>query len=190
MGDKLIDRIDIQGVVLCGGQSRRFGSPKPFVEFQGVRLVDRASSLLASICGDVCLAVGDDRTSPWPPGSLVYDHLGGIGPIAGMHAALTESERTWLFVLAVDLPRMTSGAVAKILSEGREGDLAVVATDQSGRPQPLCALYHRSILPHIQAAIDRKEYGPTRLLSGLSNVRYVTLPDEQLRNANTPDDLS
>jgi len=102
---------------------------------------------------------------------------------------LSETDFEWLMVLAVDLPYLTHEAMTAILNAAKAGDVAAVAIDTNGRAQPLCGVYHRTILPHIESAIARKDYGPTRLLAGLNNVRYVTLPNEQLRNMNRREDL-
>ena len=71
-------------MLLVGGASRRFGSPKALVEVDGERLVDRGSRVLAEVCDEV-LVVGK-------PGELPFDVLPDAGevraPIAGVVAGL------------------------------------------------------------------------------------------------------
>jgi len=184
-----IQRNDILGAVLCGGKSTRFGSPKAFYEFEGRTLVERALRVLGSLVSDVALAIGDSDSKAWPDVSLVRDRIAAIGPMGGIHALLHEMGHEWLLVLPVDVPFMTTDALSSLSDEAHEGDEAVIAIDSAERLHPLCGLYHRSMLPACEGAISRKEYGLTRLLTGMNNVRYVTLPDECLRNVNRPEDL-
>ncbi len=184
-----ISHNQILGAILCGGKSTRFGSAKAFHEFEGITLVERALRVISPIVEKVYLAIGDSDTSQWPNAKLLRDRVPGIGPIGGIHAALQEMTHEWLLALPVDVPYMTSEALNSLVIEARDGDKAVVAVDSGGRLHPLCALYHRSIQSEIDLAIARKEYSPTYLLSGMKNVRYVTFPNESLRNVNRPEDL-
>jgi len=187
--DRFIDRARIQGVVLCGGKSSRFGSPKAFFEKDGVTLVERALRVMRPLVDQISLAIGDWDSDRWPDVAVVPDRISGIGPMGGLHALLHEMTHEWLLVLPVDIPSMPSETLSMLVSAAQRGDLAVVAVDEDGRLHPLCALYHRSMRSEIDAAVARKQYSPTRLLSGMNNVRYVTFPDESLRNANRPEDL-
>lgn len=184
-----IHRNQILGAVLCGGASTRFGSRKAFYEVDGVTLVERALRVLRSLVDQLFLAIGDSDSIQWPDVPLVRDRISGIGPIGGLHAVLHKMTHEWLLVVPVDVPFMTSESLSMLVTAARDGDKAVVAVDRGGRLHPLCALYHRSIQSEIDLAIVRKEYSPTYLLSGMKNVRYVTFPDEYLRNANRPEDL-
>ena len=69
----------LTGVLLVGGASRRFGSPKALVEVDGERLVDRGNRVLAEVCDEV-LVVGK-------PGELPFDVLPDAGEVRAPIAA-------------------------------------------------------------------------------------------------------
>lgn len=76
----------ILGVVLAGGQSRRFGSDKALAQLNGQSLLERAVHSLAALCDAVCVAGRKDVPSPalavndWPKASM--------GPLGGLAGAL------------------------------------------------------------------------------------------------------
>ena len=55
----MADRLAATGVLLVGGSSERFGSPKALASFRGETLAERAWRTLTQTCDEV-LAVGKD----------------------------------------------------------------------------------------------------------------------------------
>ena len=74
----------ILGVVLAGGQSRRFGSDKALAEIEGRTLLSRAVDTLSGWCEHVVVVGRETAPAPtlpdWP--------APGLGPLAGLAAAL------------------------------------------------------------------------------------------------------
>ncbi|HUF10906.1 MAG TPA: molybdenum cofactor guanylyltransferase [Rhodothermales bacterium] len=184
-----INRSDVTGLILCGGKSTRFGSPKSHFLLDGSTLVDRAVRLLSPHVRDVLLSIGDRIADDWPKLELIPDLTPGIGPMAGLQAGMARLQTDWMLALAVDLPMVEHADLDRLFEAAAKDDKAVVARDAQGRLHPLCGLYHASTRDHIENAIARNDFAMIRLLSSLKNVRYVTLPPANLRNINRPDDL-
>ena len=114
-------------MLLVGGASRRFGSPKALVEVDGERLVDRGSRVLAEACDEV-LVVGK-------PGELPFDVLPDAGevraPIAGVVAGLRAAAHDVVVFLPVDCPWMTGEALRALGDACR--DAAVPADRPAAR---------------------------------------------------------
>jgi molybdopterin-guanine dinucleotide biosynthesis protein A len=72
----------------------------------------------------------------------------------------------------------------------------VLPLKSDGYFEPLCAIYSRRCLPHIEAQLDREDY---KIIRFFGQVRVSPLPLETLhqvdpelesfRNANTPEEL-
>ena len=77
--------------------------------------------------------------------TVVNDEFPRAGPLAGVAAALKGSSSCLVFVLAVDMPRMTPAMIGKILSRCKY-DGGCVPVDGHGL-QPLGAAYPISLLP-------------------------------------------
>ncbi len=112
------------GVVLAAGEGRRFGAPKaPFV-LDGERLVDRAVRVLRDGgCDPVVVVLG-----AWVgdvPAAVVVDNpdwAEGMGSSlrAGLAALLDVVDVDRVVVTLVDLPGLSSEAVARLAACGSE----------------------------------------------------------------------
>ena len=150
---------DIGGYVLAGGKSSRMGRDKALVELAGKPLVLRAVLKLRRICADVAIAGGDASLDMFAP--VVVDIHPGCGPLSGIEAALAHSTHDWNLFLPIDMPLMPSavletcfvGVALKTLPA-----LAAIVHTVDGRDQPLCAIYHRALLPFIQEALAAGRY--------------------------------
>jgi len=174
------------GFVLAGGRSSRMGRDKALIEIAGVHLVSRAAQVVAAAAGSATL-IGD----PQKYGRLGYpvqpDIFTGCGPLAGIHAALSVSRADWNLVLACDMPEVESAFLIQLLERAEQsGKDCLLPAGESGRPEPLCGIYHRRILPAVQRAL---EDGVRKVLGGLAGLRVEVFPVSgrgPFRNINTP----
>jgi molybdenum cofactor guanylyltransferase len=179
-----------EGFVLAGGRSSRMGRDKALIEIEGARLVSLAAQVVTAAAGSATL-IGD----PEKYGGLGYpvhpDIFTGCGPLAGIHAALGVSRADWNLVLACDMPEVTSAFLVQLLERAEQsGPDCLLPGGASGRPEPLCAVYHRRILPALQRAL---EDGVRKVLDGLAGLQMEVFPVRgpgPFRNLNTPADWS
>lgn len=181
----------IAGLILAGGQSRRFGSDKAFAEIRGMPMIAHVYRALAPCCTEVLVSVGSPATTyPLPgPARLVADRAPSAGPLSGLDAGLEATTEAWMCAVACDLPFVTATDLRALASERSDQTDAVVAVAPDGQAQPLCACYHRRVLPVVRDQLERREHAMRALLDRLL-VRYVSLPAGVLRNVNTPGDFS
>lgn len=193
---------EITGVVLAGGQSRRMGRDKTQIVWNSGTLLSHTIDVLESVAAKV-FVVGLPQSQTLGT-EVITDEFPGRGPLAGIHAALKHTETDWIFVLAVDLPLVSSELVSFIAASGEAGALAVVPR-VGNHLQPLCAAYHRRLLPEVERAVVSDDLSVHRLLERVSTgmmekqlmlkiieekdiVRHGFLP-EMLANVNTPEEL-
>ena len=125
------------GLVLAAGEGKRFGGPKAPYVHDGERLVDRAVAVLANAgCNPVFVVLG-----AWlgeVPSATVLenpDWSTGMGSSlqVGLKHLNAESDIDEVVVSLVDLPGLTSEAVARIVNT--PGDIVVAAYDtKRGHP--------------------------------------------------------
>jgi molybdopterin-guanine dinucleotide biosynthesis protein A len=154
----------LTGILLAGGSSSRFGSPKELAEYEGETLGDRAWRLLGEAC-DERLAVG--------PGGLADP---GTGPVAAIAAGLREATHEFAVVIPVDMPLLTPEALRLLADACRDASVA-----QAG---PLPCAVARGALP----AFDTGERRLRSVLDGLDTAR-IELDERLLANVNTRADL-
>lgn len=189
----------VLGVILAGGRSRRFGSPKAFAHIGGARVIDRVVSALRSVTGDPVL-VANDTALFAPLGLQVRKDLNpGHGPLGGVETALTwaiERGANAALVVACDLPCLSTELLRALANEVIPG--AAVVPESTGPLgfEPLCAAYGVGCLDQVRYARENENDSmaelvrslPHRLLP-LSAVRVWGDPDDQFLNVNRPEDL-
>lgn len=121
---------------------------------------------------------------------IVEDARPGLGPLAGIAAALARSRSPRLVVLAIDLPAMTAGYLAGLLR------LETGAIPQQGTQfEPLAAVYPAAAHALAEGAIDGDDRSlqpfVRRLVAAGLAVPAPIGPEEAalFRNVNTPADL-
>ena len=174
-------REEVTGVLLVGGASRRFGSPKALARFQGEVLGERAHRLLEEAFGRVLVLgkAADELRLPFP---IVDDGSDLRAPIVGLAAALRAAETDLSVVLPTDMPLL---AVDQLLELARGAEGVDAAVPQTG---PLPGAYRRSALPVLERRIEAGELALYRALDEL-RVRVVELDEELLANVNARSDL-
>ncbi|HEU0335211.1 MAG TPA: molybdenum cofactor guanylyltransferase [Gaiellaceae bacterium] len=135
----------LTGVLLVGGASERFGSPKALALLGGETLAERGYRVLAEACREV-LAVGKAADALPLPFPVLDDGGAGRAPVFGVVAGLRAAAHDVCVVLPVDCPLVTPSVLAGLGAAG--------AVPQTG---PLPGAYARSLLPVLEERIARGE---------------------------------
>ena len=170
---------ELTGILLVGGSSTRFGSPKALATLDGETLAERAWRLLGNACSER-IAVGKKADGLELPFDLVDDASDVRAPLAGLVAGLRAARTDVSVVIPVDMPRLTAGALHALANACR--DAAVPPTG------PLPGAYRQSALANLERYLD---LGELRLRDALAelDVATVDLDASVLVNVNTPDDV-
>ena len=169
----MADRLAATGVLLVGGASKRFGSPKALAPFRGETLGERAWHALSEVCDEV-IAVGKAVDALGVPFSVLDDGSAGRAPVFGVLAGLRAATHETCLVLPVDTPLVTAELLRELLR--------AVAVPQTG---PLPGAYTKAILPELQRRVDSGDLS----LKGV-NTTVVALDERLLANVNTRTDLT
>lgn len=78
------------------------GRDKALLALEGMTLLQRALRTSAAISPDVWIVGQSSKYSEFGP--TIEDIHCGLGPLGGIHAALTKSKRELNLILAVDMP--------------------------------------------------------------------------------------
>lgn len=176
------------GLILAGGRSTRFGSNKALYSLEGATMLEHVFGAVAAVADPVLVSI-QDEPFPLPMSArTVRDEWPGAGPLAGLQAGLRQSPSEWLLVVACDMPFVTGAALQALMAAASGQAQAVVATDGTD-DQPLCACYHRSILPIVEEQLAAGRRSMFGLLDRLAHIVRVPLDPGLLRNINRPEDL-
>jgi Uncharacterized MobA-related protein len=143
--------------VLAAGQASRFGAPKVLERLHGTTLLEHAlGALERGGCAPVLVVLGAHadlvrRTVPLP--TTVCNPLWSTGMGSSLRAGLAAlpSDVDAVVVALADQPLVGAGTVARLVSAGRAGALAAVAS-YAGRPRnPV--LFARSVFEDVAASV-------------------------------------
>jgi molybdenum cofactor guanylyltransferase len=183
---------NITAVILAGGKSLRMGTDKGLLDFRGGKMIGHVLRNAVSVARHVII-VSSNPAYNETGYAVVRDVYKNCGPLGGVHAGMVNSKTEWILVIGCDLPFVTaeflSFLVANLPASGAlvplHGDLA----------EPLCALYHTSLIPEIEKLLVNGELKMQNALKKLDAV-FLPVPKEKFdssvlfQNINSPGDLS
>ena len=174
----------LAAIVIAGGEARRFGADKLALrDADGRSLLDVAVAGIAQVA-DPVIVVGPERDLDCEVIWAREDPAGG-GPCAALIAGLAcvPSDSTHVAVLAGDAPAGAAavGALRQVIDDAA----AAVVTDDSGREQPMTAVY---AVPALRAAVaaygDGKDMSIRQVLDDLRPQTVVSIVDRWAASAD------
>jgi molybdenum cofactor guanylyltransferase len=171
----------LTGVLLVGGASTRFGSPKALARLEGDTLAEHAWRTLGEAC-DERIAVGKAADGLELPFPVVDDGAAVRAPIAGVVAGLAAADTDLAVVLPVDCPLVTPALLRALAEACADVDAAVPQTG------PLPGAYRKTALPALQRRLAAERLSLRDALTEL-DARTVEVDERLLVNVNTVGDL-
>ena len=178
----------LRGLVLAGGRSTRMGRDKAVLAYHGRDQLQVAFELLGEVAGPNFVSVRADQTSDPLRAryAQVIDGTLGVGPVAGILAALrTRPAAAWL-VLACDLPFLDASTLRALIA-GRDPSRVATAfrSAYDGLPEPLCAIWEPQCEPLLADFVAADGRCPRKFLLAHA-ARIIDLPrSNALDNINS-----
>ena len=183
--------------ILAGGAATRMGGKrKALLKLGRGRIIDRILSALAPLFDDLLLAVRDPEPFEHLGVRMAEDRFEARCSLTGLHTALTGAEHEHVFVTSCDTPFLQPELIQALQRHVTGRQDVVVPTRDGWYHYPLCAIYSKNCLPHVEAALKQ---GRHQLIRFFQAVRLDAVPLADLRphdpdllslfNVNTPEDL-
>lgn len=189
----------IGGIVLCGGQSKRMGTPKAWLPFGDQTMLQRIVGLLREVVSHVVVVKSADQELPPLPSEImqVCDELPGRGPLQGMKSGLLalQGKVDAAYLSSCDVPMLKPAFVLRLGQLLREHLICVPRVGEYFHP--LAALYRLEVLPAVTQLLAEDRLKTARLLERVptrvvteDELRDVDPTFESLRNLNTHDEYA
>lgn len=192
-------------LILAGGRSTRMGQDKAWLNLAGAPLIEHVVRRLLPLAAEIVFSTNDPESfreliARLPvTASMAIDEYPGAGPLAGLHAGLRAATTDVVLAVATDMPFVNHRLIEVMAVACRHADAVVPRLPASGftapQPEPLHALYRKSCLPAIEAALTA---GRRRAVGFLQDVDVCYLDEDVLRqvdpelrsfrNVNTPEE--
>jgi molybdopterin-guanine dinucleotide biosynthesis protein A len=193
----------VTGIVLAGGQSRRFGSDKLVATIDGRTLLERAAAAVAAVATEVVVVVApdDDRALPEAgvPVRRAVDPEPFGGPLVGLRTGLEVAREPLVVVVGGDMPTVEPAVLALLVRTlaVASTEVACVTLASAGRLVPLPAAVRTGAA--TDAAARLVVDGERRLRSLFDRLRTEVLEESEwrpldpggatLRDVDRPEDL-
>ena len=181
------------GLVLAGGASTRMQRDKAALVYHDKPQLQWTYELLLQHCSAVFVSVRpDQRLDPTRAAyPQIVDRQPGIGPIAGISAALLEHPKVAWLVVACDLPFVDAGTLAALIASRDPRRVAsAYRSSHDGLPEPLCAIWEPSARDPVAAYAAAGQRCPRKFLINADTL-LLDLPNgAALDNVNTVAEFS
>lgn len=194
---RLVQMIRPPGLILCGGESRRFGGrPKGLMDLGGVALLDRIVARISPQTERIVLSV-HDRAHPYTAAGLPALHDSGTlrqGPLSGIVAGLAWAAaegHTLLMTVPVDTPFLPDDLCARLVAAiGADTDVALAVSHH--RMHPTVGVWRTDMAEPMKARLARGELRLQTLGDALhaARVDFGNGTPDPFFNVNTPQDLA
>lgn len=177
------------------------GRDKALLAFAGRPLIALAVEKLRSLGMEPRIAGARADLAQFA--EVVPDNFADAGPLGGLEAALAVSDAELNLFLPVDLPLLPVEFLRWMVERVSLSSAAATIPFALGRPQPLCAVYSRALLPGLRAALAAGDFKVMRAIEGSGfvvdgfNVEPVAAAlgwedsiSRWFANANTPEEFA
>lgn len=187
----------ISGIILAGGLATRMnGANKAFLEIGGQRIIDGLLKTYGQLFREIIISARQKEPFAELGCKVAQDSFKARSSLTGIHAGLLAATGRHAFVAACDAPFLKKELLAALLKEVSEEADVIIPLKEDGYFEPLCAVYSKSCLPHIEEQMGREDY---KIINFFPHVRVKPVPVSELRqadpkflsfrNVNTPEEL-
>jgi molybdopterin-guanine dinucleotide biosynthesis protein A len=178
---------EVLGVVLAGGENRRYGGHKALETLGGKRIIDRVIDAVSAAVDDVALVANDSGLYGTIGVDVRPDLVRGVGVLGGIFTAVSwAAEKSYraALVAASDMPFLSSPLLRELTTRAEPDAVTLPASRGPRGFEPLCAVYGVECRKELELALGR---GDRSVVSGLANVETRIMPLEAVENYGDPD---
>ena len=182
------------GILLAGGLSRRYGSPKAFAEVDGELFYKLAYNALDSICNQVVIVSRPELLARFPSEYDVITDLEwvmGQGPLAGILSGMTSRSADKYMVLPCDMPYIRAAQTDRLISMVRESS-DITAVHNDNEKIPLFSVWNSRVKDRLEQELADRQH---RVMKFMEKVDTVWIESSKIhedpqafRNLNEPED--
>lgn len=193
--------MDLSGIILAGGKSKRFGLNKIRIVSDGVPLIVDQVIKLCFFCNEIIISSSREnqdfirtalekikdysRILKIPEGmrlpslkivldeSFITENTTSIGPLAGICSGLKKVSNDKCFIIASDMPFISYKLLRLLANTAEESPEAdsVIVKNNKGI-EALCGIYSKNYIKIIEGSIKKRVYKISKILDNLE-VKWI-----------------
>ena len=170
-------------VILCGGKSSRMGFDKQLLTIDKTRLIEKVIARLRKEFEEIIIVTNKPEYYEPFQVKLVSDKYLGMGPLAGIHAALIEAQSEFVYFIACDMPNINLEYIKHMKSRLVNSDAQACVTRIGQWIEPLNSFFSKKALGQIEEDLLSKKGSVYYLLKKIKCL-YI---DEKDAREHSPD---
>ncbi|MHC4534799.1 MAG: molybdenum cofactor guanylyltransferase [Planctomycetota bacterium] len=179
----------ITGVILAGGKSRRMGGyNKALLRIGNQMIIQRVLGVLKQVTRSQLLITNFPKEYEFLNIPIKPDILPGKGAFGGVYTGLSTSKTPYCLVVACDMPflnvdflrYMTQIVKELALKEATVYD--IVIPKHSKGYEPLCAIYAKTCIPHIEKLLKAKRL---KIIEAFFDFQLRDVSESEIKNYDT-----
>ncbi|MEK6223185.1 MAG: molybdenum cofactor guanylyltransferase [Chloroflexota bacterium] len=182
--------------IQAGGQSRRMGRDKGLVPLNNKPMIEHVLTRLEGIAEEIIITTNQPENYEYLGLPLFTDRQPQAGALAGLETAVKAANGDYVFVVACDMPFVSSKLVKYITARAKQAD--VIVPHFEDRYQPLHALYNKSTcMPAIKTVLAENKkrvisFFPLVSVQEISaaEIKPIDPTGRSFQNINTPEELT
>jgi len=184
----------IDAAVLSGGKNSRMkGKNKAFIKLNRKRMLDNALEILASVFARTIIVTNapEDYSEYGQSSFIITDIIKDVGPIGGVHAALSYTDKQGVFFIACDMPNTHNDIIIRrIIDMFLLGHYDAVIPRGVKGVEPLFGVYAKTTVGRIEEYIKEGQAFSLRRFLERIDAFYLDVNDAGIFcNINTSEDI-
>ena len=164
--------------ILAGGKSSRMGFDKQLLTDNNRRILETVSDTLRKEFSDILIVTSKPELYEGMDVRVCSDEFQNMGPLAGIHAALTNGRSKYVYLIACDMPVVSLPYIRHIKQRIYEVQPKVCVCRRNDRFEPFNGFYSRELLPDAE---QRLKDGSSSLFRFISAADPLVVSEETAR---------
>jgi molybdopterin-guanine dinucleotide biosynthesis protein A len=182
----------LNGLVLAGGKSRRMGTDKDLIKWNGREQRYYMADMLNKFCEEVYISYRPEQANDVDAAyKTLPDTFLNMGPFGGILSALrSQRDKAWL-VVACDLPLLDDEAIRFLIMNRASQNIATTYESPfDGLPEPLITIWEPESYPVLLNYLGKDITCPRKVLMNSDPLILKSPNPNALMNVNTPGDAA
>nr|WP_263314963.1 molybdenum cofactor guanylyltransferase MobA [Mammaliicoccus sp. Marseille-Q6498] len=189
-------------IILAGGESSRFGSPKALAKIDGEDFYKKIIRTLnqTNLFEKIVISSSEDLKDSFQHDDVIVDlpHYANEGPLGGIYSVMSEYDAECYFVIACDTPKVTEKAISHLyqffIARVMEEQLDIAGYEADGKKMPTLAFYSHRVKEDIKEALDENRNSMREIYQNNPaqwlNVNVISDQTTWYKNINYIEDLT
>ena len=175
---------NLSGLILIGGQSKRMGTDKAYLNYFDKTQFELTKELLTNLLpvSNIYYSVNNKQDIN---ANCIVDKYPDLGPFGAILSAFDYNPSNAYLVLAIDMPFVNTTLIERLIQNRDTSKFATVVQGTSNDyPEPLLSIWEPKAYPILQRQFEEKQFRLTKILKN-NAIKKIRVDNHHIQNINT-----